>query len=273
MPATWAELPHVRELQSITRLNEHRWLVADRWRLALWDENGEGPSLAHHQRQTRTLPALGVVVAYGDPRLVYGADPEASTAPRVQVFGFDGDLLGLVASFAVDGKELVVEHSDAGLRLGLISVDADVAWALEGLEAAVQQWRDTARARAEAFAAALSAFGELTLDRVVEALRTLLGCAYGPGYQTALDEVFEPVIAPLEADPSWRGAAQAADSPRAFIPTFRGPFATALLEQKRGIAFSEFALRCTTLDPAQSDLVLLAASTSAWLRLRGMGST
>ena len=265
---SWRILCEAKDLRWCAYLEDDRCLIRDDQAVTLVRDLGSEISTRHSvfvgQPHTLFDADLGLVVAYGSPDLVNGRNPDDAKAPFVRVLGVWRDDLACVAAFPVDGIELARD----GAKLGLVSLGREVAWELRGLTDGVERWRAQSQATEAEARAKREAFGEVTIDRAVEALNTFLGTAFGSEYQEGVDAAFATALATLTDDEDARAAAQRAESPLHFAETIKGPFATAMSQSDRGPQFLDFALKCTILVPAYADIVVRAAATSAWKALR-----
>lgn len=268
----WRPLVDAKKLQWCASIDDGRWVIRDGEDITLLRDLGSefGAKFTGFSGQPRTfhLPELGVVIAYGSTDLVLGRNPDDRKAPWIRVFAYWSERLACIAAFPVDGVELVAEQVDGKWTVGLVAEDREVAWELRGLQEGVDAWRAASRADEKEERAKRKAFGEITVDRAVEALNTFVGTEYGPEYQEGLDAAFSEVLAALREDSDAVAAAKSASTALEFSATIKAPLSKALTNSGRGSEFLDFALKCTILRPTYADVVVRAAASSAWQALR-----
>jgi hypothetical protein len=169
---------------------------------------------------------------------------------------------------AVDAEGLVAEQVDGKWRVGLVSADRAAAWEVRGLEAGMAAWLDASKKGLAADRAKREAFGEVTVYNAVDALNTFLGTKYAPEIQEGVTKVFDAMLATMRADAAIVAAAKETDKALDFVNHVKGPFAKGLMESGLGPVFMDFALHATILNPKVADVVVRAATTTAWKMLR-----
>jgi hypothetical protein len=272
---TWRELFEAAKLAWFACTDDGRWLRCDADGITLLRDLGaelEGKYSAFlGQPRTLHLPELGVVIAYGSADLVNGRDPDDPRAPWVRVIAYWRERLECIAAFPIDGVEIVVDRTGDTPSVGLVAADREVAWELRGLQAGVAAWREDSQRTAAQERAKREAFGEITIDRAIEALNAFAGTGYGPEYQEWVNEAFADALAALRTDPEAVALARAASHPLEIATPVRNAFGKEMNNGKRGPLFMDFALKCTILVPAYADIVVRAAATSAFAALRDGG--
>jgi hypothetical protein len=271
---TWRVLSNAAGGQWLVAIDEDRWVYGDGRTAYLLRDTGETLADATYtatleQPKAFCLPDLGVVIAYGSPDLANGRPIDDRGAPRVRLIGFWRDRLAEVAAFPIDGVELAAEHVDGAWRVGLISADRTVAWELRGLAAGVAAWRAASQAAEAAERAKREAFGEVTIHNAIAALDTFVGTSYGAEIQDGVSKVFERMLETLRGDDKVVAAAKATEKGLDFVTHVKGPFATGLMQSGLGPQFMNFAVMATMMNPKIADVVVRAATMSAWKALRG----
>jgi hypothetical protein len=197
--------------------------------------------------------------------------PSPKTPPssrRSARYGYWRERLSCVASFPLDGVEIVAKQTEGQWQVGLVSGDREVAWELRGLRDGLEAWREASKAEDAPERAKREAFGEVTVARVVDALNTFLGTSYASDFQASLDAAYAHALQQVQADSASVEAARAAASPMEFATVFKGPFHSAMTTLRRDREFLTFAYCCAGSRPEYSDIVVRAAVTEAWAALR-----
>ena len=270
---TWRVLTNAKDGEWVLATDDDRWIYRDRETVYLLRDTGETfadatYTAAFGQSKSLCIPELGVLVAYGSADLANGRPVDDRGAPWVRIVGFWRERVGEVAAFPIDAIEIAAHQVDGQWRVGLISADRDVAWEIRGLAAGVAAWRERSQAEEAAERAQREAFGPITIHNAIDALNTFVGTDYGPEIQDGVSKVFEEMLEKLRADEAIVAAAKATDDATDFVGHIKGPFAAALMEAGLGPAFMDFALHATILDPRIAEVVVRAATHTAWDRLR-----
>jgi len=271
---TWRVLSNAAGGQWLVATHEDRWVYGDGRTAYLLRDTGETLADATYtatlgQPKAFCLPDLGVVIAYGSPDLANGRPVDDREAPWVRLIGFWRDRLAEVAAFPIDAVEVAAECTDGVWRVGLISADRAAAWELRGLAAGVAAWRAASQAAEAAERAKREAFGEVTIHNAIAALDTFVGTSYGAEIQDGVSKVFERMLETLRGDDKVVAAAKATGKGLDFVTHVKGPFAKGLMESGLGPRFMDFAVHATILNPQIADVVVRAATMSAWKALRG----
>ncbi len=270
---SWRVLSNAKGREWYTAIDEDRWVYRDTDTAYLLRDTGETLADATYtttfgQPKSFCIPELGVLIAYGAPDLVNGRPVDDRGAPWVRVIGFWRERLAEMAAFPIDAVELAAEQVDGKWRVGLISADRAVAWEIRGLEAGAAAWQKESREAEAAERAKREAFGEITIYNAIEALNTFVGTSYGSEIQDGVSKVFDQVLEALRADEAIVAAAKDAKSGVDFVTHVKGPFATGLMQSGLGPIFMDFALQATMMNPKIADVVVRAATETAWKALR-----
>lgn len=273
---TWRVLTNAKDAQWYTAIDDDRWVYRDGETAYLLRDVGETFADATYtatlgQPKSFCIPELGVLFAYGALDLVNGRPTDDRGAPWVRIIGFWRERLAQVAAFPIDAQELAAEQVDGKWRVGLISADRAVAWEVRGLEAGAAAWRAASQEAEAAEREKREAFGEITIYNAVEALNTFVGTEYGPEIQEGVTKVFAEIVETLRADEAIVTAAKQADQASDFVGHVKGPFANGLMKSGLGPAFMDFAVKATMMNPQMAEVVVRAATSSAWKALRGDG--
>jgi hypothetical protein len=271
---TWRVLTDARNAQWYTAIDEDRWVYRDNDTAYLLRDTGETFADATYtatlgQPKSFCIPELGVLIAYGSPDLANGRRVDDRGAPWVRVVAFWRERLAEIAAFPVDVEDLVAERVNDEWNVGLVSTDRAVAWEMRGLAAAAAAWRSASQEAEAADRAKREAFGEVTIHNAIDALNIFVGASYGPDIQEGVSAVFDQMLETLRASDATVAAAKATEKPFDFVHHVKGPFAKGLMESGRGPLFLDFALQATIMNPKFAEVVVRAATTSAWKALRG----
>lgn len=273
---SWRVLTNAKDGQWVLAFDEDRWVYRDARTVYLLRDVGEPLADATYtaaftQLKSFCIPEMGVLIGYGSADLANGRPLDDRNAPWVQIIGFWRDRLAQVAAFPVDGVELVAEHANGKWRVGLVSADRAVAWEIRGLESGIGAWRDASMEAERAERAKREAFGEVTVHNAIEACNLFLGTQYGSEMQEGVSKVFDQMMETLRADAAVVAAAKESAQALDFVEHVKGPFANGLTNAGLGPGFMDFALNATIFNPQLADIVVRAATTSAWKALREQG--
>lgn len=270
---TWRVLTDAAGGAWYAAFEEDRWIYRDANTVYLLRDTGETFADATYtapfgQPKSFCIPELGVLFAYGSLDLANGRPVDDRGAPWVRVIGFWRDRVGQIASFAIDAEDVVAEKVDGKWRVGLVSGDRAVGWELRGLEAGVEAWRRASQETEAAERAKREAFGEITIHNAIDAVNTFIGTRYAPEIQDGVTKVYDKMLDGLRADEAIVRAAKDAKQALDFVDHVKGPFAKGLMESGLGPVFVNFAVEATMLNPKVADVIVRAATTSAWKALR-----
>jgi hypothetical protein len=266
----WRKYSDLRGAKWLRNVADNHWLADDGESLYELRDIG-GPEadftgVFHGQSRYLPLPGHDAILTFGKNDLARGRPLTDNRGPRVKVIAWwDGGLVE-VASFGIDGAEVAIREGGS-TTVGLIDSDRSMAWEVVGLESGIAAAIAAAKTRAEEERAAAEAFGEITVDRIVEALNTLRGQAFTPAAQALISSCFAEALAEAEADEAIVAAARAAPTHLHFAKDFKGLLVKRLARGFADPATADFVVRATT-HARVAEIAMGCTVLEAWRRLR-----
>lgn len=267
----WRKYSDLQGAKWLRNVADNHWLGDDGECLYELRDTG-GPEadftgVFHGQTKHLQLPGHDAILSFGKDDLARGRPLDDAKGPRVKVIAWWEGGLVEVASFAIDVTEVTIREGGS-TTVGLIDGDRSMAWELAGLESGIGAAVAEARARAAEEAAAAEAFGEITVDRIVEALDTLRGMTFLPAAQALISSAFAEALAEAQANEKIVAAARAAPTPLHFAKDFKGLLVERLARGFADPATADFVVHATTQQRI-AEIAMGCPVREAWRRLRG----